>query len=105
WSAGRRALRLRERHRSGVVLDRGFAVRADLPQRLERPVAVGARLAQLRRTHRAHEEVLLHLGAADGAMEIAVPEALLDRLDLELALADVLEVLGRAEEHVDHGAD
>src|SRR5690349_6882046 len=32
-------------------------------------------------------------------------DAILDRLDLELALAHVLEVLGRPEEHVDERAD
>ena len=43
---------------------------------------------------------VVDLGAADRAALAAV-EALLHRLDLELALAHVLEVLGRAEEHVE----
>ena len=51
------------------------------------------------------EEVLVHLGAADRAVQVAAAEPLLHRADLELALAHVLEVLGRAEEHVDHRAE
>src|SRR5262245_2037696 len=93
--AARRALGFCKRHRARVVLDRGFAIGADLPQRLERPVAVHARLPQLGRAHGTDQKVLLDLGAAHGTVEVARAQALLDRLDLELALADVLEVLGR----------
>src|SRR5262249_3179150 len=90
--AARPPFRLRQRPRSRIVLDRRLAVGAHLPQRFERPVAAHARLPQLRRAHRADEEVLLHLGTADRAVEVAGAEALLDRLDLEPPLADVLEV-------------
>src|SRR5213082_2511967 len=83
--ARRPVLRFDERDgRVRVVLDRRLAVRAHLPRRLERPVAVGARLAQLRRAHGADEELLVDLGAAYGAAEVARAEPLLHRLDLEL---------------------
>ena len=68
-------------------------------------LAVRARLLQLRRADRADEERRLDLGAADRAVQVAPGEPLLHRLDLELALAHVLEVLGRPEEHVDQRAD
>ena len=45
------------------------------------------------------------LRAADRAVEVAAGEPLLHRLDLELPLAHVLEVLRRPEEHVDERAD
>ena len=45
------------------------------------------------------------LGAADRAVQVALREAILHRLDLELALAHVLEVLRRPEEHVDERAE
>ena len=51
------------------------------------------------------EEVGADLRPADRAVEVAAREPLLHRLDLELALAHVLEVLRRAEEHVDERAD
>src|SRR5438552_981542 len=92
---------LERRELDGGRLDRCLAVRADLPERLERRLAVGAGLFQLRRAHRTDEEIRGHLGAADWAVEVAAREALLHRLDLELPLADVLEILRRAEEHVD----
>ena len=66
---------------------------------------IGARLAQLGRADRADEEVLVDLGPADRAVQIAGAEPLLHRPDLELALAHVLEVLGRPEQHVDERAD
>src|ERR687888_2512960 len=47
-----------------------LAVRADLPQRLERGLAIGARLLQLRRAHRADEEVGSDLRAANGAVQV-----------------------------------
>ena len=43
--------------------------------------------------------------AADLALHLVRAEPALDRPDLELALADVLEVLRRAEEHVDQRAE
>src|SRR5689334_14393632 len=98
----RALLRLRERKgRAVVLLDRRLAVRADLPRGLERPPAGGARLAEPRRAHGADEELLLDLGATDGAAQVARAEPLLHCLDLEFALAHVLEVLRRTEEHVD----
>ena len=48
---------------------------------------------------------VVDLGTADRALQVAAAEPLLHRPDLELALAHVLEVLGRAEEHVDQRAD
>src|SRR5713101_3376235 len=86
-------------------LDRGLAVRTHLPERLERGAAVHARLPQLRRADRAHEEARVDLRPADRAHEVAAREAVLHRLDLELALAHVLEVLGRPEEHVHERPD
>src|SRR5581483_5405229 len=79
---------LERRHRDSRRLDRGLAVRAHLPERLERRLAV-----------RAHEERDVDLGPAHGAVEVALREPVLHRLDLELALANVLEVLRRPEEH------
>src|SRR4051812_1088840 len=48
--------RLEGRHRNRGRLDRRLAERADLPQRLERLLAVAARLLELRRADRADEE-------------------------------------------------
>src|SRR5438094_3234633 len=99
----RQGLRLAEL--DGHGLDRRLAVRADLPERLERRLAIAARLAQASRAHGAHEKGGIDLCAADRAVQLTPREALLHRLDLELALAHVLEVLGRTEEHVDDRAD
>src|SRR3954453_15029148 len=90
------------RHRR---LDRRLAVRADLPDRLERRLAAHARLLQLRRAHRADEEAGIDTGSADGAVEVLLSQPFLHLPDLELALANVVEVLGRAKEHVDDRAD
>ena len=57
-------------------------------------MAPDARLPKLGRADGADEEVLLDLRATDRALQVAAPEAFLHRLDLELALADVLDVLG-----------
>src|SRR5262245_16745858 len=100
----RESLSLAERLDRGG-LDRRLAERADLPERLERLLAVAAGLAQPRRTDRADEERLVDLGPADRAVQVAPREPLLHRPDLELALAPVLEVLGRPEEHVHEGAE
>ena len=54
---------------------------------------------------RAREVRRLDLRAADRAALVVLREPLLHRLDLELALARVLEVLGRPEEHVDDRAE
>src|SRR5579862_303656 len=82
-------------------LDRCLAVRAHLTERLERRTAVDARLPELRRADRADEEAQVDLRAADGADEPPAREPVLHRLDLELPLAHIREVLGRTEEHVD----
>src|SRR5262249_7828313 len=103
-STSRRA-RLERRELDRGRLDRGLAVRADLPQRLERRLAVHARLLELGRANRADEEVDTDLRAADRTMQIASRESLLHRLDLELALANIFEVLRRAEEHVHERAE
>src|SRR6266542_5333898 len=96
---------LEGRELDGSRFDRSLAVRTDLPERLERRLAVGTGLLQLRRADRADEKVGGHLGATNRAVEVAACKTLLHRPDLELALAHVLEVLGRPEEHVDERAD
>src|SRR4249920_2138456 len=89
----------------GGRLDARLAIRADLPERLERLLAVHAGLLELGRADRADEVRRVDLGPADGAVEVAEREPLLHRLDLELALADVLEILRGPEEHVDDRPD
>ena len=74
----------RRRHRR----DRRRAVRAGLPDRLERRAALRARLLEPRRADGTDEERGVDVPAADGAAEVALGEPLLDRADLELALAD-----------------
>src|SRR3954453_20248357 len=96
---------LEGRELDGGRLDRRLAVRADLPERLERRLAVHARLLQLRRADRADEEVALDLRATHGALELTPTEPRLHLLDLELALAHVVEVLRRAQQDVDDDAD
>src|ERR1043166_1171207 len=91
------------RHRGG--LDRGLAVGAHLPERLERRLARRASLLQARRADRADEEARVDLGPADGAALVADREPVLHGADLELSLADVLEVLGRPEQHVEERTD
>src|SRR5205085_9725905 len=93
----------RDYRRAG--LDGGLAVRAHLPQRLERRAAVYARLSQLRRADRAHEVARVDVRAAHRAHEPVTREAVLHRLDLELPLAHVVEILRRPEEHVHERAD
>src|SRR5437867_11837046 len=101
-SSGRANLEGRELDRDR--LDRCLAVRTDLPERLERRLAVRAGLLQLRRADRTDEKLRRDLRAADRAVQVAAGEPLLHRLDLELALAHVVEVLRRPEEHVHEGA-
>src|SRR5262249_26519231 len=50
-------------------------------------------------------EIGLDLASAHLAANLGAAEPALDRLDLEVALTDVLEVLGRPEEHVDERAE
>ena len=84
----------------------GLAVRADLPARVERAAARGARLLELAHAARAAQERLLDLEAAVLAREaLHLREAGLGGGDLELALVHVVEVLGRADDRVDDGAD
>ena len=68
-------------------------------------MAVRAGLAQLGRADRAQQEIVLDLGAAHRAAQVAAAEPPLHRLDLELALPYVLEVLRRPEQHVDQRPD
>ena len=63
-----------------------------------------ARLAEPRRAHGADEEAGLDRGAAHGTTFVRRAQRL-ERLHLELALAHLVQVLGRPEEHVDDGAD
>src|SRR5688500_8490442 len=81
-------------------LDRRLAVRTHLPERLERSLAAPASFLQLRRADWAREELRLDDRATDGAPR-CLAERLLHRLDLELPLAHVLEILRRPEEHVE----
>ncbi len=104
WSGSAGAHRLLEHGRAAD--DRRLAVRAHLPERLERRLAARARLLQLRRADRADEELGLDRArGTPGSATRRLPELLLHRADLELALADVLEVLRRPEEEVDERAD
>src|SRR4051812_15717996 len=102
----RRTLRFADRDGGvDVVLDRRLAERAHLPRGLEGLPAARARLAELRRADGTDEELLIDLGATYRAAEVARAEPPFHRLDLELALPDILEVLGRAEQHVDQRPD
>ena len=63
-----------------------------------------ARVLELAHAARAAQEVTLDLGVAVRAQEVVQRvQPRLGRLHLELALAHVLEVLGRADDHVDDG--
>src|SRR5262245_8614869 len=81
------------------------AVRAHLPETLERLPARRARRTEPRGADRADEVRRLDPGATDRAALVELCEPLLHRLDLELALARILEILGRPEEHVDDRAE
>ena len=83
----------------------GRAVRACLPDRLQRSTAPGAGLLEARRADGADHEARLDHGAADGAFERPQAQPLLDRADLELTLTNVLEVLRRTQEEVDDRAE
>src|SRR5512133_537306 len=85
--------------------DLGLAVRADAPRRVQRLGAVHARVLELAHATRAAQELALDLGVAMRAQEVVQRvQPRLRRLHLELALAHVLEVLGRAHDHVDDRA-
>ena len=117
----RRGPRLTRRHRSGRrrggaarppsrrlagLAHLGLAVRADLPARVERLAADGARLLQPPQAARAAEERLLDLEAAVLAvLMLDVGEPRLRGRDLELPLAHVVEVLRRAHDQVDDRPD
>src|SRR5262249_57650844 len=64
-------------------LDRGLAVRAHLPDRLERRAAADTRLLELRRAHRADEGARGDLGVADRAAQGSGPGPSLPPPDLE----------------------
>src|SRR3954464_5302252 len=84
----------------------GLAVRADRPLRVERLAAVRARVLELAHAVGAAQEVLLDVRLAVRAHEVAaLLQARLGRLHLELALAHVVEVLGRAHDHVHNRPD
>ncbi len=84
----------------------GLAVGADLPARVERLAADGAGLLEPAQAARAAQERLLHLEAAVLAAEVLdAGQPRLGRGDLELALAHVVEVLGRAHDQVDDRPD
>src|SRR5574340_257537 len=101
WSLpARRILEAREGGRHGRR-----AERADLPERVERLPARVARLLEARRAHGADEVGGIDLRAAHWAAVVELAETLLHRLDLELALVDVLQVLGGPKEEVDDGAE
>ena len=85
--------------------DRRLAVRADLPGRLERAVAVRCTPAAASSCRPGRRGSPARPRSRRPCSDVAAAEAALDRLDLELALADVLEVLGRAEQHVDQRAE
>src|SRR5579862_5175418 len=104
------------RHLAGVGLaapalvvradDGRLAVRADRPVRLQRPPAVLAGLAQTAVAGRADQVVLLDLAPALLAGQVGdLRDPRLGGRHLDLALADVLEVLGRPQDQVDDRAD
>src|SRR6266702_1728351 len=80
--------------------DGGRAVRAGLPERLERRLAGRAGLLELRRADRADEEGGLYCGPADRTMRLRPVEASLERAQLDLPCPNVLEGLRRPEEEV-----
>src|SRR3954451_19119847 len=88
------------------LADLRLAVRADLPARIERAAAGAAGLLQAAQAARAAQERLLDLEVAVRAghlLDLLQPRR--RRRDLELAFAHVVEVLGRAHDHVDDRAD
>src|SRR3954470_13417959 len=86
--------------------DLRLAVRAHRPVRLERLAARDTGVLELALAVRAAQEVLLDLVVAVRAEQVAHRvQPRLGGLHLELALAHVVEVLRRADDHVDDRAD
>ena len=84
----------------------GLAVGADRPRLVQRARAADAALLELAQTAGAADEVALDAVVAVRAQRLVeLAQAGLGGLRLELALAHVLEVLGRAQDHVDDRAD
>ena len=81
------------------------AVRAHLPDLLERRAARAARLLEARRADGADEEGCVHLAAADRAMQVALGQPVLEGAVLELAVAALLDRVRRPQEEVDDRAD
>ena len=84
---------------AGPLLDAGAAVGAHLPVRVERAVAGGADVADLRVADRADNEVAVDGGAALGA-DAVVAELVLAQGDVEVLLLAVDEVGARAQDDV-----
>src|SRR4051812_19319572 len=85
--------------------NRRLAVRAHAPAWIERATAALARILQLAHAMRADEERPLDVALAVRARErLELGQPRLGRRDLELALADVLEVFGRPYDQVDERA-
>ena len=83
----------------------GLAVRADRPRLVERARAAHAALLELAQAARAAHEVALDAIVAVRAQRVVeLVQARLGGLHLQLALAHVLQVLGRAQDHVDDRA-
>src|SRR3954454_23317543 len=86
-------------------VERGRAVGAGLPERLERRSAVAAGLLEPRRAYPADEAGPPDARPADGAEGASSPlEVRLERPQLGPAGPDVREGLGRPEEEVDERA-
>src|SRR4051794_4782882 len=85
-----------------LARDLRLAVRAELPLRVQRPGADLAGVLELAQAVRAAQERLLDLVLTMRAeVDVLLVQARLDDLDLQLALADVLQVLRRPDDHVD----
>ena len=82
-----------------ALLDAGAAVGADLPVGVERAVARGADVADLRVAVGAHDEVLVDGRAALGA-DAVVGQLVLAKRDVEVLLLAVNEVGARTQDHV-----
>jgi len=89
---------------SSRLLDVSSAEGADLPVRLQRALARGADVADLRVAHRADDEVLLDGGAAVGTAAILGELALAQR-HVELLLLAIRHVGRRAHHDIGHKAD
>src|SRR5215218_1800496 len=86
--------------------ERGLAVGAEAPARVDRLAAGRARVLEAALAVGAAEEVLLDRVLAVGTGLLAqLPHLQLRRFDLQLALVRVLEELRRPHDRVDGGAD